>query len=103
MITESALFGQIRRSFFCVEFCGDFSISFSIILNLCSQFTPGIGRREYASGFTRLVLLLAKVGIFGILVSASFMFVIIVWIGPIFRTLPRSVLSCIVIGTFQKS
>ena len=36
------------------------------------------------------------------LVSATFMFVIIVWIGPIFRTLPRSVLSCIVIGMFQQ-
>ena len=31
------------------------------------------------------------------------MFVIIVWIGPIFRTLPRSVLSCIVIGMFQQA
>ena len=34
------------------------------------------------------------------LVSATFMLIIIVWIGPIFRTLPRAILSCI-IGIIQ--
>lgn len=43
--------------------------------------------QESAGGVTHLASI----------VSATFMLIIIVWIGPIFKTLPRAVLSCIVI------